>query len=105
MNLVDSRPDFLLESSDFRMEASSSAALGHIDTFMHPQVVIIDNSGIEDLWFMKAMRDRTSLIGKTLIELPGDVEQSLRWITRLDSWSLRCKCVGLTASEDAKYVL
>jgi hypothetical protein len=94
MHPTDSRPDSLLQSSDFRMEVSSSAALGHIDTYMHPQAVIIDNSGIEDLFFLKAMRGRASLLGKTLIELPGDTEQSLRWITRLDSSSLRCKCKG-----------
>lgn len=93
INFIDSRPDYLLQSSDFRMEVSSSAALGHIETYMHPQAIIIDNSGIEDLWFLKAMRDRTSWLGKTLIELPSDVEQSLRWITRLDSSSLKCKLI------------
>lgn len=93
MHLIDSRPDYLLQSSDFRMEVSSSAALGHIDNYMHPQAVIIDNSGIEDVWFLKAMRDRASLIGKTLIQLPGNVEQSLRWITRLDSSSLKRKYI------------
>jgi hypothetical protein len=83
------------------MEVSSSAALGHINTYMRPQAVIIDNSGIEDLWFLKAMRGRASLIGKTLVELPGDVEQSLRWITRLDSSSLNCKLISLEPHEGA----
>lgn len=87
------------------MEVSSAAGLGHIDNYMHPQAVIIDNSGIEDLWFLKAMRDQASLMGKTLIELPGDVEQSLRWITRLDSSSLKCKCIGLEPYKNAKYLL
>jgi hypothetical protein len=73
------------------MEVSSSAALGHIDNYMHPQAVIIDISGKEDLFFLKASRERASLLGKTLIELPDDAEQSLRWITRLDSSSLKCK--------------
>lgn len=75
------------------MEVSSSAALGHIDNYMHPQAVIIDNSGIEDEFFLKAFRERASLLGKTLIELPDDAEQSLRWITRLDSSSLKCTVV------------
>jgi hypothetical protein len=75
------------------MEVSSSNALGHIDNYMHPQAVIIDNSGTEDLWFLKAMKDRTSWLGKTLIELPSDVEQSLRWITRLDGSSLQCRLI------------
>jgi hypothetical protein len=92
-NFTDCRPDYLLQSSDFRMEVSSSAALGHIETYMHPQAVIIDNSEIEDWWFLKSMRDRASLLDKTLIELPGDVEQNLRWITRLDSSSLKCRLI------------
>jgi hypothetical protein len=90
---IDSRPDHLLQSSDFRMEVSSSAALRHIDNYMHPQAVIIDNSGIENLWFLKAMRDRSSLMGKTLIELPDGVHQSIRWMTRLDSSSLQCRFI------------
>lgn len=85
----DARPDYLLESSEFRMEVSCGAALGHIDRFMHPQAIIVDNSGNEDLFFLKAMRSQAPGLEKTLIELPSNVEQSLRWITRLDSAALR----------------
>ncbi len=89
--VADGRPDLLIESSDYRMEVSQSACLGHITNFMHPQAVIIDNSGIEDPFFLKAFRERAPALGRTLIELPGNAEQSLRWITRLDSASLNGK--------------
>ncbi len=68
--LSDARPDFSVQSTDYRMEVSAAAALGHINTFMHPQAVIVDNSGQEDPYFISAMRERAALLGKTLIELP-----------------------------------
>jgi hypothetical protein len=70
------------------MEVSSSAALGHTNNFMHPQAIIIDNSGAENPYFLTGMRDRSSLLGKTLIYLPPNPEQHLMWIARLDSASL-----------------
>ena len=91
MHPLDARPDFLLESSDYRMEVSCSAALGHINSYMSPQAVIIDNSGHEDVFFLKALREKAPTLGQTLIELPSNAEQSLRWITKLDSSSLNCR--------------
>lgn len=85
----DGRPDFLIESSDYRMEVSQSACLGHITNFMHPQAVIIDNSGVEDAFFLKAFKERAPALARTLIELPVNVDESLRWIARLDSASLK----------------
>ena len=91
IHILDARPDFLLESSDYRMEVSCAAALGHINGYMFPQAILIDNSGVEDEFFLKALRERAPALGKTLIELPGNAEQSLRWITKLDSSSLNCE--------------
>jgi hypothetical protein len=87
---LDGRPDFRLESTDYRMEVSCAAGLGHINTFMRPKAVIIDGSGIEDKFFLNGFRDRASTLGKTLIELPENAEQGLRWLTRLDYTSLSC---------------
>ncbi|KAL9597299.1 MAG: hypothetical protein Q9219_005223 [cf. Caloplaca sp. 3 TL-2023] len=88
VNWHDARPDFSPWSSDFRMEVSVAAGLGHIQTFMHPQVVITDHASREDGFFMKAIRTKTSELGKSLIELPTSASESLMWITRLDSGSL-----------------
>ncbi|KAI9821788.1 MAG: hypothetical protein M1827_002369 [Pycnora praestabilis] len=84
----DGRPDFSPYSSDFRMEVSVSAGLNHVDAFMHPQVVITDDSGEEEAYFTKAMRETTGNLHKPIIELPRDAAENLMWLTRLDSGSL-----------------
>ncbi|KAL8765636.1 MAG: hypothetical protein Q9209_007368 [Squamulea sp. 1 TL-2023] len=88
VNWHDARPDFSPWSSDFRMEVSVAAALGHIQTFMHPQVVITDDQSREDAFFTKAIRAKTSELGKSVIELPKDASEKMMWIARLDSGSL-----------------
>lgn len=90
-SVLDARPDYGPESTDFRMEVSSIAALGHINKYMHPQAVIVDNSGTEEEYFLTGIRDRSIELGRTLIELPDNAEQSLMWLTRLDSSSLNGK--------------
>jgi hypothetical protein len=72
------------------MEVSCSAGLGHINYYMHPQAIIIDGSGNEDEFFLKGLQMQSNAMGKTLINLPSDAAQNIRWITRLDSISLRC---------------
>jgi hypothetical protein len=91
MRALDARPDYGPESTDFRMEVSSGAALGHITTYMHPQAVIVDNSGTEEKYFLTGMKYRAQQLGRTLIELPNNAEQNLMWLTRLDSSSLNGK--------------
>ncbi|KAI4114325.1 MAG: hypothetical protein LQ345_004877 [Seirophora villosa] len=88
VNWHDARPDFSPWSSDFRMEVSVSAALGHMKKFMHPQAVITDDRSREDAFFTTAMRAKTFELGKPVIELPIDASESLMWIARLDSSSL-----------------
>lgn len=73
------------------MEVSSAAALGHINNYMHPQAIIVDNSGTEEEYFLTGIRERSIERGRTLIELPDNAEQSLIWLTRLDSSSLNGK--------------
>jgi hypothetical protein len=86
---TDGRPDYAEISSNFRMQISVSAALSHVNNFMHPQVVIIDGSGNEELYFKKGIREKTNLLSITVIELPVNAGENLLWITRLDSGSLK----------------
>jgi len=91
LTLLDGRPDFSVHSSDYRMEVSASAGLSHINTFVHPQAILVDGSSAEDQFFLRAFRDRTGWLGVTLIELPENAEQNLMWLTELDSSSLNGK--------------
>ena len=70
------------------MEVSSSAGFKHIDTFLHPRATFIDGSGEEETFFLKGLKGRASLLGRTVIELPENAEQNLMWTTLLDSASL-----------------
>lgn len=73
------------------MEVSVSAAFNHINTFVHPQATFIDASGDEEMWAMKAIQERASTLGRTIIEVPANAEQNLMWLTMLDSASLSGK--------------
>ena len=88
VNWHDARPDFSRWSSDFRMEASVSASLEHIQTFIHPQVILIDDPNRDDEFFVDAIRGKAQESFKPVIELPPDAVDTLMWITRLDSASL-----------------
>ncbi|KAL8633907.1 hypothetical protein Q9189_000418 [Teloschistes chrysophthalmus] len=101
VNWHDARPDFSIWSSDYRMEVTVAAGLGHIQTFMHPQVVIVDDPNREDGFFTKAMRSKTLELGRSLIELTIDATENLMWITRLDSASLAGSLVRLLKSIEA----
>lgn len=70
------------------MEVSTSAGLSHINSYMHPQAIIVDGSKIEDDFFLRAVRQKAATLSKTVIELPENSEQTLQWITRLDAASL-----------------
>ncbi|KAK5143920.1 hypothetical protein LTR04_001727, partial [Oleoguttula sp. CCFEE 6159] len=84
----DARPDYVEYSSDVRMEISASAALAHINTFVHPQVVIMDDSLQEDVFFVKGIRSGGKKVERPIIELPQDGLEKMMWMTRLDSGSL-----------------
>ncbi|KAL6719190.1 hypothetical protein ACLMJK_003427 [Lecanora helva] len=84
----DARPDFSRWSSDFRMEVSVAASLEHIHSFMHPQILIIDDPDREDQFFTKALRSKAMELGRGIIELPSDAIETMMWMTRLDSGSL-----------------
>lgn len=84
----DARPDYSAWSTDLRMEISVGASLGHIHSFVHPQVMITDDPGKENQFFVKAIRAKAKEIGRAVIELPADAGE-IMWITRLDSGSLQ----------------
>lgn len=84
----DARPDFSVSSSDWRMEVSSAAAFKHINDFVNPQATFVDSSGEEEVWFLKGLKHRAAILGRTIIELPDNADQNLMWITLLDSSSL-----------------
>lgn len=73
------------------MEVSVTASLGHIQTYIQPQVLITDHAGREDGFFVKSIRSKAVEIGRSVIELPRDASENLLWITRLDSGSLAGK--------------
>lgn len=70
------------------MGVSVTASLEHIQTFIHPQVILVDDSSREDTFFSTALRSKAVDIGKPVIELPTDATENMMWITRLDSESL-----------------
>ncbi|KAH9874315.1 hypothetical protein IAQ61_003504 [Plenodomus lingam] len=85
----DARADYSEYSSDRRAEGVVTGAMGHINTFLHPQAVITDDSQSEDAFFVRGMRSKTSLLKMPLIEVPKDRLADLMWLTRLDARSLK----------------
>ncbi|KAI9878402.1 MAG: hypothetical protein M1830_000964 [Pleopsidium flavum] len=85
----DGRPDYSSWSSDFRMEVSVTAAFKHMNSFVHPQVIIADYPLREDAFLTNGVRNKAQELGTPLIELPSDGPEKLMWMTRLDSGSLR----------------
>jgi hypothetical protein len=84
----DGRPDYAKYSSDFRAEASTASALDHINSYMHPQVVITDDSLSEDAFFVRQLRLKAAAFEWPILELPAGEADRLKWITRLEAQSL-----------------
>ena len=70
------------------MEVSVTASLQHIHSFVHPQVIVVDDPAREDDFFVTAIRSKAMDIGRGIIELPSNAIESMMWLTRLDSGSL-----------------
>ncbi len=71
------------------MEVSVTAAFNHINSFVHPQVIITDYSPREDAFFTTGVQNKARELGTPVIELPSNAPEKLMWMTRLDSGSLR----------------
>jgi hypothetical protein len=84
----DARGDYAEFSSDTRAEVAVSGAMKHINDFIHPQAIIMDDSILEDFFFIRAMRKKADEYRRALIEVPEDKYEEFLWMTRLDSRSL-----------------
>lgn len=84
----DARADYAEYSSDKRAEVSVTGAMKHINDFMHPQAIIMDDRALEDPFFTRAMQAKARGIGRALIEIPQGRYEDFLWMTRLDSGSL-----------------
>ncbi|TKA76630.1 hypothetical protein B0A55_04924 [Friedmanniomyces simplex] len=84
----DGRSDYSEYSTEKRAEVAVSGAMKHINDFMHPQAIIMDDSVLEDAFFVRAMRYKAAEMRRALIEIPAGRYEDFLWITRLDSGSL-----------------
>ncbi|KAI5248580.1 hypothetical protein E4T43_01370 [Aureobasidium subglaciale] len=84
----DARCDYSEYSTDARAEAAVVGALGHIQMYMHPQAIIIDDSSVEDAFFIRALRSKLANLATPLIEIPKGKYEDFLWMTRLDSGGL-----------------
>jgi hypothetical protein len=85
----DARPDFSEYSTDTRAESSVRAALMHINSFLHPQVLIMDDALSEDDFFVRGVRAKTKALGMPLMEGAQGQWDNLMWMARLDAGSLK----------------
>jgi hypothetical protein len=84
--LHDARPDYSTQSSTSRLEVSARASLGHIHSALRLHAVV--TTGSDEEYFLNAIRDKTSSMGLTLVDLPAGGLQSISWISALDAASL-----------------
>jgi hypothetical protein len=56
---------------------------------MHPQAVIMDDSSLEDQWFTRQIRVKSSKFEWPVIELPAGASERLYWLSRLDAQAIR----------------
>ncbi|KAI0469518.1 hypothetical protein F4859DRAFT_133701 [Xylaria cf. heliscus] len=85
----DARPDYGGISTDARLVKAVLRGFHHINIYMHPQAIMIDDSNDEEAYFMQGLRQHVKDYKTTLIELPRRASKSLSWITKLDSSGLR----------------
>ena len=81
------------------MAVSVTASMEHIQTLLHPQIIIIDDPTREDDFFVDALRTKVVDMGKGMIELPKDAAETMMWMTRLDSGALAGKLFSVTQAK------
>jgi hypothetical protein len=69
--------------------------LDHINSYVHPQAVIVDASAVENDYFLKAIRMQARGMGVSVIDLPQGSQKHLNYLTKLDSSSLSGKATLL----------
>jgi hypothetical protein len=85
----DARSDFMEYSSDARAQSAVGGGLSHIQSMLHPQVAIMDDSISEDNFFVRGIRSKAEKLDIPLIEVPKNKWENFMWLTRLDAGSLR----------------
>jgi hypothetical protein len=85
----DARPDFMEYSSDARAQSAVIGGISHIQSMVHPQAAIMDDSVSEDDFFVRGIRNKTEKLGIPLIEVPKNKWEKFMWMTRLDAGSLK----------------
>ncbi|KAK4986187.1 hypothetical protein LTR50_005479 [Elasticomyces elasticus] len=84
----DARADYSEYSTDVRAEVAVAGAMNHINNFMHPQAIVMDDSASEDVFFVKGIRAKAQEQGHPIIEIPRGKSEDFVWMTRLDTESL-----------------
>ncbi|KAK6363510.1 hypothetical protein TWF730_000942 [Orbilia blumenaviensis] len=82
----DARPDYASISTDERMGISLRSGLKYIKEYVGPTVFVSDMDR-EDLWFQKAIVQKTKELSITHIKLPHDVS-TIPWFQKLDAVAL-----------------
>lgn len=85
----DARPDYTEYSSDVRAQSAVIGAMSHINSFLHPQTVLVGDLSEEEDFFAQGIRSKTRALDIALIEVPKDRSEELAWMTRLDCGSLK----------------
>lgn len=85
---VDARPDFAQWSTDPRMEEAAGIALGYLQFYLRPQVMITQGVMLEDSFFSNAVGLAAQRHDIPQITLPGNA-RDLMWMSLLDSSALR----------------
>ncbi|KFA55531.1 hypothetical protein S40293_02046 [Stachybotrys chartarum IBT 40293] len=88
VTLHDARPNRAVDSSETRMALASARALYHLNSYLHPQAIVVDGTSAEEKYFLLGIRDQIRATQAALIELPRAPEDRLPWITKLDSMAL-----------------
>lgn len=85
----DGRPDYALYSTDWRMEVSIKAAITYIYTDVLPQIMIVDDFERDDDFFKRSFKAQTEKYHLPFLELPKMAPESIQWLARLDTTSLK----------------
>ena len=72
----------------YRAHTCTNYVQDHINTYVHPQAIIVDGSKNEEDPFLRGVRQQADEIKSAIIELPEHTGKRLNWITKLDSASL-----------------
>ncbi|KAI3400594.1 hypothetical protein diail_2797 [Diaporthe ilicicola] len=86
----DARAEFPSTSSDERFAKSAERALYHINNYMHPQAIIVDNSAEEEPLLLRSLQNQAKKLqlGHAIVELPGPTVDRFAWISKLDAAAL-----------------